>query len=269
MANDDNECRFGPGFLPRLLEHLQADLPESCGAGMSLLGTGERPRVAAATGPAAVLDEHQWQLREGPLVEAQQTEQVVRAAPLFDEARWPRFTETARPDASGVTAALFVPGTWDQAGPVLLSVYLSSPPDADTLRQVEHLEPLLATALGMAEFCAGEHLRAEDMLIMMQYRRVIEQAKGAVMVTLGCSADDAFETLVRSSQHFNVRLRELAVAVAERISGGSGDTPVDDEHQLVVSDQEREAAEQMWSAISHRGVVPASLQRRDATRAKS
>ena len=264
MPKTDNECRFGPGFLPRLLEHLRAELPESSGAGMSVLSTGEPPRVAAANGIAAELDGLQWELREGPLLEAQQTEQVVRAVDLLDETRWPRLAEAARASVDGDTAALFVPGTWDQAGPVLLSIYLATPPDADTLRQVERLEPLLATALGMAEFCAGEHLRAEDMMIMMQYRRVIEQAKGAVMVTLGCDADTAFETLVRSSQHFNVRLRELAVAVVERIGGHDASAPVDAEHQLVIADRDREAAEQMWSAISHRGVVPASLHRREA-----
>jgi hypothetical protein len=259
VAKADLVCRFGPGFLPRLLDHLRTQLPDACGAGMSVLSSGEPPRVAAANGVAEALDELQWKLREGPLIEAHQTEQVVRAVPLFDEAKWSRFTDVAATTADGVAGALFVPGTWDQAGPVLLSVYLSTAPDADTLREVERLEPLLATALGMAEFCAGEHLRAEDMLIMMQYRRVIEQAKGAVMVTLGCDADTAFETLVRSSQHFNVRLRELAVAVAERVSGGGAQPPVDDDHVLVITDRERAAAEQMWSAISHRGVVPVSV----------
>jgi hypothetical protein len=53
---------------------------------------------------------------------------------------------------------------------------------------------------------------------------VIEQAKGVLMGTLGCSADEAFQLLRTQSQHQNRRVREIAeelVAQATR-SGGSG-----------------------------------------------
>lgn len=44
----------------------------------------------------------------------------------------------------------------------------------------------------------------------MRHRAAIEQAKGMLMVTQGCSADDAFDLLVRASQRENVKLREIA-----------------------------------------------------------
>lgn len=39
---------------------------------------------------------------------------------------------------------------------------------------------------------------------------MIEQAKGIVMATRGCSPDDAFGVLVSQSQHENRKLREIA-----------------------------------------------------------
>jgi hypothetical protein len=42
---------------------------------------------------------------------------------------------------------------------------------------------------------------------------VIEQAKGILMAQCGCSADRAFDALRRTSQHENIRVRDLAARV--------------------------------------------------------
>ena len=46
---------------------------------------------------------------------------------------------------------------------------------------------------------------------MCQSRAVIEQAKGKLMAAEGCTADEAFATLVRASQRENVKLRDIAL----------------------------------------------------------
>jgi len=249
---------FGPGFLPRILDYLCETVPGSCGAGLSVISDGEPPRVSAAVGHAQRLDPLQWELSDGPLLLARQSEEVVKAASLVDD-RWPQFAgaldECGLDDPAG-TSGLFVPGVWDNTGPLLLSVYLAPEPGAKTLRQVDRLEPLLAIALGMAEFCAGEHLRAEDMLVMMQYRRIIEQAKGLVMGVLQCQSDVAFRTLVRSSQHFHVTVRNLAVGLVELVGGGPAEHPDDSDYQVQISAEDQAAAAQTWSALSNRAILP-------------
>ena len=60
----------------------------------------------------------------------------------------------------------------------------------------------------------------EAMELMSQSRPVIEQAKGALMVTYGLDADDAFLLLRRYSQQVNVKLRDVARAVVEALPGG-------------------------------------------------
>ena len=52
---------------------------------------------------------------------------------------------------------------------------------------------------------------------MSQSRPAIEQAKGALMVSYGLDADDAFLLLRRYSQHVNVKLRDVARAVVEAL----------------------------------------------------
>ncbi len=61
----------------------------------------------------------------------------------------------------------------------------------------------------------------EAMELMSQSRPAIEQAKGALMVTYGLDADDAFLLLRRYSQHVNVKLRDVARAVVEALPHGS------------------------------------------------
>lgn len=48
-------------------------------------------------------------------------------------------------------------------------------------------------------------------------RAGIEQAKGALMATLGVGEDEAFELLKRSSQNANVKLRDLARTLVDAI----------------------------------------------------
>jgi hypothetical protein len=54
-----------------------------------------------------------------------------------------------------------------------------------------------------------------------EHRAVIDQAKGALMLTYGVSAEDAFARLSQHSQKGNVKLRDLARRVVEEIQAGA------------------------------------------------
>ena len=57
-----------------------------------------------------------------------------------------------------------------------------------------------------------DHLRRA-----LETRDVIGQAKGALMVTLRCTADQAFASLVTQSQHANRRLADLAAEIVKQV----------------------------------------------------
>ena len=71
-----------------------------------------------------------------------------------------------------------------------------------------------------------EGLHAEQIVhleMALAHRDVIAQAKGIIMATTRCTADRAFELLVRQSQHQNRKLLDIAgeiTARATRLAGG-------------------------------------------------
>jgi hypothetical protein len=59
------------------------------------------------------------------------------------------------------------------------------------------------------------------LLEIAKTRLVIEQAKGIVMAAAGCSPEEAFATLRRSSSRTNVKLNQLARDLVERVGSQS------------------------------------------------
>jgi hypothetical protein len=70
--------------------------------------------------------------------------------------------------------------------------------------------------LSQAELIA--HLNAA-----LASRAVIDQAIGIVMARRGCKADEAFAVLRRISNDRNVKLRDVAAAIAEAVAAGKRD----------------------------------------------
>ena len=66
----------------------------------------------------------------------------------------------------------------------------------------------------------------------MRTRPVIEQAKGILTAYRRATPDEAFDELVRASQHHNVRLVEIAQAVVLVAAGEAGS--VDERPRRVV-----------------------------------
>jgi AmiR/NasT family two-component response regulator len=54
----------------------------------------------------------------------------------------------------------------------------------------------------------------------MASRATIEQANRIVMRERGCSADEAFDALVRLSQDLHLKLREVAQRLADQVIDG-------------------------------------------------
>jgi hypothetical protein len=276
-----HECRkdlvvsireFGDELLTGLLTFTVESVPGALGAGLNvagdltegdpgcLPGSGEpgsdaSPRSVAAVGVATELDPAQWAQAGGPLWQAFRTGQMVILPDPSHPAEQPSvgIGELARLGqrvAGSVRGAVFLAGEWGGDLPVIVSIYLDRVPDAKVLREIDRYEPLVTQALAVVEYCAGEERVAQQMLQMTQYRRVIEQAKGLVMGAAGGDASSAFATLARASQHFNVRLRNLAVALVEHVGRGSAEHPDDPELVVEPTQTEREVAARVWAALT-------------------
>jgi GAF domain-containing protein len=74
-----------------------------------------------------------------------------------------------------------------------------------------------AIVLANAQAYWDAHQLNQNLATAMQSRATIEQAKGILMGAQRCSADEAFQILVRASQRENRKLREVAEDLVKRV----------------------------------------------------
>ncbi len=174
--------------------------------------------VASTHRAAAEVDQAQQETGEGPGLAAV-TEAVVYT-PEFPDPRWPALG--ARPADAGVHSAVsysLVPAG-PAADPLLtgsLNAYAGVAHAFDD--ESREIGLILAAHASIAVRAVGERSVLEQLGHQLHdalaSRDVIGQAKGILMERLRITPEDAFDTLRRSSQRLNVKLREIAQKLAE------------------------------------------------------
>jgi hypothetical protein len=251
---------LGEGLLVRLLDGLLAGVRDAAGAGLVVLD-GQQSRAVGAVGLAASWDAAQLACGSGPLIDAAVHDEV-RVTDPFSLTRYPDLARALPADGGPAPAAVVViPGAWVDATRLATTLYLRGPADAEALDMLGWYEPLLAHALGLLEYCGEAETRAEQMLAMVQYRRVIEQAKGIIMSRRSVSSDEAFAELVAASQASNTKLRTLAIALVEVVGGGDSDHPRHPYREERADPAAREVARQLWAQLND-GSQPAERLRK-------
>ena len=185
----------------------------------------------------------------------------VLSPDLWTDDRWPHLTCAAMqarfPDhadaRSAVRGAVAVPGFWQADETTVLSCVLRQPASADTVITLIGYEKLITAAMMTA--AAQDDADVVDMLAVLQSRGAIEQAKGAIMGLLRCDADAAWSTLRQASHESNIKLRVLAVALVEHISGSPAEQPVVGA-PIMPSDPARRAAALLWTVLIHAAANP-------------
>ena len=176
-------------------------------------------RTAASTDPAATaVDQAQYQSHEGPCLDAVDVAMVY--AQSFPDERWP--TLASRPTESGVQSALSYhlaaasSGTADSGGGSLNSYGVVPYAFNDTAQEIGLI---LAAHASVAARAVEERSTLEslgrDLQEVLLSRDVIGQAKGILMERFEITPEDAFDLLRRSSQHLNLKLRDVARSLAE------------------------------------------------------
>lgn len=182
-------------------------------ASVTLVDDGQ-PRTAAATGSLAVdLDELQYQAGFGPCVDASLSGQTIFVDSRDDHSPYPFFTDACR--RSGVRQVLStgLPTTERLVGALNLYGGNEQPLAAAVVDLAQAFAACVAAAAANA---ALHHSTAElvgQLQNAMESRAVIEQAKGLIMGQQRCTPQEAFDVLVRASQHQNRKLRDVAATL--------------------------------------------------------
>jgi GAF domain-containing protein len=180
-------------------------------AGITLLRDGS-PVTAVFTNPEAPeIDSAQYNSGRGPCLDAFHTGTVLQIADTGTETRWPEFCAEAA--KHGVRSTLSLPLVVGETSLGALNLYSSTPACFG-----EHATALVfaaqaAVVLANSQAYWAAHQLSGQLERALASRAAIDQAKGILMATRRCSADDAFEILRTESNTTNRKLREVAADV--------------------------------------------------------
>ncbi|WP_327632921.1 GAF and ANTAR domain-containing protein [Kribbella sp. NBC_00482] len=170
----------------------------------------------APTAPLpAEADALQYQLGEGPCLEAALDEPVVLSEDLGRDARWPSYGPAAAKAGLGSQVAFqFVAQHGHVRGALNLYSEQTRALDAATMQ----IGALFATQVAIT---MGWVRHEEDVQAALYTREQIGMAIGILMERYRLTREGAFNFLVRTSQTGNVKLREVAAAVIDETSRGA------------------------------------------------
>jgi hypothetical protein len=197
-------------FLSAVVRWAVAKTPSAQACGLTVEQAGRGVTVEYSGEMAARADERQYELDDGPCLEAMRTGEVVIAADMAAEERWGAYP--GRAIEVGVGSSLSLPLRIGDRGRGALNLY-SDRAHAFTegdRRAAESWAAQASGALSVALRMAEREAVVDHLHLGMVSRQAIGQAVGLLMAQRRCTADEAFGLLKAASQRSNEKLRDIA-----------------------------------------------------------
>lgn len=211
--------RFAADWAERVLDPADVvdfatrAVPHASGVGLTLLRRDRPPTTLAASNDiAAKVDAIEYEVGEGPCLEAIEYDDIIVANDLATESRWPKFCERAlreTPVRSMFGARIHL--TSDERG--ALNFYALDPHAFGDLDV--GIGVTMSTVASLTIRHAAEQRRRENLELALESSRVIGMAMGILMSSRLVTAEEAFNLLRRASQESNRKLRDVATDVME------------------------------------------------------
>lgn len=208
------------GVLDEVARLAKRTIPAADEVSVTLV-SGTDARTAAYTGPLALaLDEWQYGHGHGPCLDASASSATLSLPDMATEDRWPDWA--ARAVQAGALSSLSIGLPIHEQVTGALNVYATKPDafDNDAIIVGQTFAGYAAVALANAHLYDAQANLVQNLQAAMQSRAVIEQAKGIIMGSRRCTADEAFAVLTRLSQDTNRKLRDVAAALVATATTG-------------------------------------------------
>lgn len=206
--------------LDRLVRAACTAIPGVEFAGVSIAHRDSVQTMAATDPLVEEVDRVQYELREGPCLEAMSRHTTLVVNDMRHESRWPRFT--ARALELGVLSQMGIEVFRDGSKVCGLNLYAgkSEAFDETTL----HAATLFAVHAALA---LDKTITVTNLNEALQTRQTIGQAIGIVMCRYTVDEHVAFKYLARVSQNSNLKLRDVAQGMVDEISQKATETAID------------------------------------------
>lgn len=189
----------------------QDTLPGSAGAGITLVDEHGRTTTSAASNPVVDrADSLQYELGEGPCLQAYAHREVVRSGDLARESRWPRWSPEAA--SLGLRSALSCPLVTGDTTRGAIKVY-SEKTDAYGAAD-EHRLSLFSAQAAVLVANQQSHEQAsrlsDELKRTLRRRDVVTMARGVLMGREGVDAEGAFRLLISRARRDGTTIERLA-----------------------------------------------------------
>ena len=189
---------------------LALDIAPCDQASITMLNSRAAVRTVASSDDRVIrADYMQYQLAEGPCLDAAGTDEMIVVEDLTSDRRWPRWSPLA---AAMNFGALVTVHLHTDTGLGTLNLY------SDHRREYDELDVAAAKVVAAIVSVTVAHIRAgENMKLAIESYSLIGQAQGILMARFRLTSEQALDVLKRHSQTNNIRMTALA---SELISAG-------------------------------------------------
>ena len=199
--------------LDRIVRAGVAVIPGCDHAAVSLIEKRNITSASASDDVPLQVDRIQYESDQGPSLDAIREHEIFRTDDLATETRWPGFAKRAAAE-TGIRSMLCFRLFVREETMGALSLY-----SKDSSAFGDDSSTIGAVFAAHAAVVMSASREVESLNAALASRASIEQAKGIIMATTRCSADEAFDLLRQQSQALNEKLRDVAAEIVERSTG--------------------------------------------------
>jgi transcriptional regulator with GAF, ATPase, and Fis domain len=198
------------------LSVLAIDAVDECGISLVTGRTIETVAVTSKIGET--IDALQLSTKQGPCMSSIHEHATFYIPDMSKDETWPDFSKRAA-EATGIASLVgyVLQVDTDSLGALNLMSFKVDAFDDDAIAAGAVFAAQAGVALANALTHQKNEQKVEQLEEGIRTRQVIGEAVGIVMATRQVNADKAFEILKTISQHTNVKLKEVAAGLVDRV----------------------------------------------------
>lgn len=211
------------GFLDGVVQHAASTLSRTTRAAVACAVTLHRHKrtatVSGSSETAVALDRIEQDLGFGPCLEAVHTSTTVLLTDTRNDQRWPLYSRGL--EAAGYRSVLGVPVDLGKSASASLNFFAPAAGlfTEEAIQDATVFTHTAGRALRLALRIITAELLAEDLKAAMKSRTDIDLACGMIMTQNRCTQEEAYQFLLRASNHRNMKLHTVAEQIIRRLSG--------------------------------------------------